>query len=102
MSEYYILDDNNNPIPSTDVAAWVWKEANRDRMRVGKTLVGNAEVSTVFMTLDHGWNGELEVFETMIFGGDRDGECYRYATWADAKAGHDRVVLELTGGEECK
>jgi hypothetical protein len=95
MSRFYILDDDNHPIESTDVASWVWKEANRERMRVGRTEVGLSEVSTVFLTMDHGWDGVREVFETMIFGGERDGECFRYSTWVDAKAGHDRIVTEL-------
>jgi hypothetical protein len=33
----------------------------------------------------------------MIFGGERDQECERYATWEEAKAGHARIVAEVQG-----
>jgi hypothetical protein len=56
----------------------------------------NVSVSTVFLSLDHGWNSDVPiVFETMIFGCERDEDCERYATWEDAKAGHARIVEEV-------
>jgi hypothetical protein len=33
----------------------------------------------------------------MIIGGKQDGECWRYATWEEAEAGHQRLVRELSG-----
>lgn len=92
---FYILDDNNNPVESNDWDSWEWKNANQERTRVGRDEVGEVLVSTIFMPMNHGWDGKLEVFETMVFGGERAGDCFRYATWDDAKAGHDRVVAEL-------
>ncbi|QQX80814.1 hypothetical protein JK628_02780 [Shewanella sp. KX20019] len=51
-------------------------------------------VSTVFLGLDHNWydNGKPIIFETMVFGGIRDGAMIRYRTWDDAKVGHDEMV----------
>lgn len=50
--------------------------------------------------------GEPEIFETMVFAGDYpdiDNDTERYATWADAEAGHaamvDRVRSHLIGPE---
>jgi len=46
-------------------------------------------VSTVFLTMDHAWDrGTPVLFETMIFGGEHDGDQDRYHTWDEAVAGH--------------
>lgn len=87
----YILEGKTpKPIDSSlDWAMW-YEKANR---HVNKTeLPGNIMVSTVFLGLDHGWNGELVLFETMIFGGDHDGYQERYATWEDAEKGHQMAI----------
>ena len=79
-------------------AAWM-ETANRV---VEQTVVGNGvKVSTVFLGLDHSISYEEEpiLFETMIFGGHRDGETYRYTTWEFAKFGHDKIIKEFT--ERC-
>lgn len=69
-------------------------------------LPGGGLISTVFLGLDHRFDGGWPpiLFETMVFGppiyGD-GGESYRregfaqerYATWAEAEAGH-AVLLE--------
>lgn len=59
-------------------------------MRVAVTKSGSITVSTVLLGIDHGIGGkEPIIFETMIFGGDNDGEQqWRYATLQEAKAGH--------------
>lgn len=52
------------------------------------------EVSTVFLSIDHNYtdHGPPIVFETLVFGGPMDDSMRRYATWAEAEAGHDEVV----------
>ena len=88
---YYVLD-GQTPVPCTDPLAWgEWfLEAER---HVALTQVAEGiEVSTVFLGLDHGF-GRSEaplLFETMTFGlAGEPGEVYwRYATWAEAEAGH--------------
>lgn len=63
---------------------------------VGKTDIGEIEVSTVFLMMDHNFmdEGPPLLFETMVFGGPEEGDGYteRYATWNEAKEGHDRIV----------
>lgn len=70
--------------------------------RVGDDLVDGQRVSTVFLQLDHNWSTEDHtpiLFETMIFDGPYDNEMWRYATYAEAKAGHDQIVNCLKEGK---
>lgn len=64
--------------------------------RVAKTTVGDWEVSTVWLGLDHSFmEGPPLIFETMIFGGEYDSECWRYSTEAQALEGHEAAVKLL-------
>lgn len=55
-------------------------------------------VSTVFLVVDHSLDPDRpQIFETMVFGGPLDGECWRYANEPAALAGHDQVVATLKG-----
>ena len=98
---YYRLggDDGHTPIPVTDWSAPdeadVWAIENR---RVALTTVSDISVSTVFLVLDHALvTGTIPLlFETMVFGIEDDHEYqWRYATWDEAEAGHDRIVAAL-------
>jgi hypothetical protein len=64
--------------------------------------VGDAEVSTVFLGLNHdfGWAGVPLLFETMIFGGQWDQYQWRYTLRSEAQAGHDAIVAALRVGAE--
>jgi len=91
----YILDDDGNPVPCSDLLTWAkWFEDDPARM-VAKTKVGDQEVSTVFLGLDHGWGTtHLPVlWETLVF--PECEECERYTSRADALAGHTRHVATL-------
>lgn len=67
---------------------------------VAQSEIGPYYVSTVWIGVDHGFtlSGPPIIFETMVFGhagGDGLGpdiECRRYATEAEARAGHDEIV----------
>ena len=88
----YILKDKI-PVVEPDLHKWCsWRE-QRDRGRIDKTMVGDVRISTVFPGIDHGYDGRVELFETMIFGGNHDQYCDRYATWTQSKKGHKRAVL---------
>lgn len=99
MPGFYLLDDNHEPYP-VELLDWArWFEKN-DR-HVGNTVLNGVQVSTVFLGLDHSWSVALEhvpvLFETMIFGGDLDGEMQRCCTWGEALEVHRamcRAVLE--------
>ncbi len=109
MSDKYILD-GHKAVVEDDLMVWgKWFE-DADRhvavthlpawplmVLVGKLFKTKrfdpAKVSTVFLGLDHSFgDGELQLFETMIFGGKQDEEMRRYATWEEAEAGHKEMV----------
>lgn len=71
------------------LAAWLQKP---DYRRVGWDEVGEVHVSTALLPFDHAGDGPPVIFETMIFGGDLDGECWRYCTEAEAVAGHANAL----------
>lgn len=91
---YYILKDKI-PVPCDDTLTWAKAFETTDRV-VANNQRNKIRVSTVFLGLDHGYNGNLLLFETMIFGGKHDQEQWRYATWAEAEIGH-RKALALIG-----
>jgi hypothetical protein len=64
---------------------------------VEQTDVGMAHVSTVWLGLNHQYwpDGPIRIFETMIFGGHRDQEQWRYATEEAAREGHADTVESL-------
>lgn len=71
---------------------------NTEARIVGKTIVGDAEVSTVFLAMDHGYEGPPLWFETMVFGGKFEDYQRRYTTWEEAEQGHKEVV-KMVGDE---
>lgn len=94
MADNYILK-GKIPIRMRNVIEWAEWFETADRI-VKKTKVGNVEVSTAFLSFDHQYgDGPPLLFETMIFGGERDEDMWRYTTWEEAEAGHGRVVAEL-------
>lgn len=53
-------------------------------------------ISTVFLGLDHQYgSGPPILWETMVFGGVLDGFQERYATKAEALAGHQEVCRQV-------
>lgn len=93
---YYKLLKDRRIVEEPNIVAWaMWfKSANRI---VKQTQVApNVEVSTVFLGLDHQFgDGPPLLFETMIFGGNRDGDQWRYSTYTQAAKGHKAVVSQF-------
>lgn len=108
----YILDDDGNPVPEPDLFKWAtWLEAayqNGERVVQQDELEDGHWVSTVFLALDYNHmrliqgeeGGPPILYETMVFNDygslDTDWACERYATRAEALAGHQHAVTELT------
>ena len=96
----YILN-GHDPIPCDDLATWTnWMEGP-DRLVRDTQLIDPARnrvrVCTAFLGVDVNFgDGELILFETVIFGGPCDWNLYRYCTWEEAQQGHVAVV------ERCK
>ncbi len=81
---------------ATDLMTWAeWME--KAERHVARDVIGESEVSTVFLGLDHNFSagGPPILFETMVFGGKMDGHMERYATWAEAERGHRKVVEQV-------
>jgi hypothetical protein len=105
VSRYWILD-GHDPVPVADVLTWgQWfQAADRHVARDADEGTGWC-VSTVFLGLDHSFTGKGHpiLFETMVFPPDNvpahlarfDHYMDRYATWAEAEAGHRAIVVAL-------
>lgn len=107
MRDNYILDDHHNIVPAADLRAWAEWYETADR-HVGWTQIKELIVSTVFLGVDHSWDGAKPLlFETMVFEPSDDpdlgldfvqgddfapsGHPWRYSTWAQAEAGHAQM-----------
>lgn len=102
MSGKHFILDGKQPVP-VDLLTWGrWFGANDNGRFVARTPVGDAEVSTVFIGLDHNFraDGPPLIFETMAFGGACDGATQRYSTWEQAEAGHAAMVERVKQAEE--
>lgn len=97
----YILDEQGNPVPETDLLVWAaWMEDVKHRHLLKTDLGPLGWVSTIFLGLDHDF---LSLFyekqphhpvlwETMVFGGPHDQEQRRYISQKEAFEGHAELV----------
>ena len=93
----YILDTDGHPQPEGDLLAWAQWMGTGDNQILKREQVGRVRVSTIFRGLSHGLDDtEPVLWETMVFGGKLDGLCERYASRADALAGHAAVVARVS------
>lgn len=94
---WYILDNNNNPVPKPALEAIEWLEDGSNRRTVKRDEIGDILVSTVFLGLDHAWEPSPPVlWETMIFGGEHDQYQERYTSYKDAVEGHKKALTLIT------
>jgi hypothetical protein len=92
---YYIVDDAGQVIPEADLYKWAdWFETT-DRC-LAHTEVGPAQISTVFLGIDHRLLGDGPpiLWETLIYwpNSDMHGDMQRYVTRDEALAGHALTV----------
>ena len=100
IMKMYILE-GKVPKEINDVEEWA-KWFTSDNRTVKKTegtismtgaQLGNITISTVFLGMDHGFNGEEPVlFETLVFGGPCDGDMDRCSTWEGAEKMHEKMI----------
>lgn len=94
MNGRYILKDKI-PVLVDDLIEWA-KAFEKMNRQVAKDAIGDVSVSTVFLALDHQFGkGKPILFETMVFGGELDGEQDRYHTWEEAEEGHKNMVKRV-------
>jgi len=99
---YYRLNEDHSvtPLPDGDegMLEWARRFENSNR-RVAEDQIGNKWVSTVFLGMDHGWEGgPLWIFETIVFEGDNEIDIWRYSTWDQAMEGHSAACAGATSG----
>jgi len=97
MSRYYTLKDGV-VTPCDDLIKWGrWLE-KANRIVECTHITSQIDVSTVFLGLDYRFSdvGQPIVFETLVFGGDFDGEMNRYTSLDAAKQGHAIMVAKVT------
>lgn len=99
---WYITDENKKPLAVNWDTYKAWHDAIPKEVRTGigytvkRDTVGSVCVSTVFLSSDHRYDeNEPVLWETMIFGGDRNEDFVRYTSEADAIAGHNKIIKEL-------
>jgi len=96
---HYILE-GTEPKEVSLIEAAEWMEANNEKRQIARDERGGVTVSTVFLCFDHNFGpGPPVLFETMVFGGEHDGEMERYTTYADALVGHDEMLVRVWGPE---
>lgn len=108
MSRYYTLTPEHDIVPTDDVHVWGRFIDDPKNVRVAETTVGDLWASTVFLGVDHSFRdgGPPVLFETMVFNHAPDKNpwdeqiCERYATWAEAEVGHERIVADLRAGRQ--
>lgn len=100
MGDYYILNADHSVRRPAGLREWADAFNAVGTRRVARDRIGDAEVSTVFLGIDHSFGqGPPLIFETMIFGGQHDQDQWRYSTWDEAVAGHQAAV-ELVRSDE--
>lgn len=100
-SRHWILD-GHTPV-ACDLITWAYwfVEAGISR-RVADDRIGSVRINTVFRGIDDRCGDEEPplLFETMIFGPERDQWLDRCSTWEEAEAMHKRAVAMVTGTTE--
>lgn len=94
----YILDERGEPVPEPDLFTWAaWIEERREQRIVRQEWVGEWQVSTVFLGLDHRWGeGPPILWETMVFQGPHNGTTTRCAGGREqAEAMHDDMMERM-------
>jgi len=81
------------PLDPRSLAMW----GDPDSRRVAFDTIGDVDVSTVFLGIDHGHGGIPLWFETMTFGPVGE-HCWRYTTWDEAERGHAAMVRQVREG----
>lgn len=80
-----------------------WMESSSDARVVSVTKIGDIQISTVFLGLDHNFGTRPPhvpiLFETLVFNGYTSGYQTRYATFEAAAQGHEWIVREVKADE---
>jgi hypothetical protein len=99
MAYFYYLDEHNNTVPCVNGNEFMIKFKESMRRVSLSSLPSNAELSTVFLGINHRFSSDPKappiVFESKVFGGPHDQEMRRYSTYQEAVEGHEAWLKEL-------
>lgn len=97
IGRVYILV-GHEPVACDDVLEWARWFQTADICIARTTLPwAKIAVSTIFLGLDHQHGeGPQLLFETMVFGGELDGQKDRYSTWEEAERGHQAMIAKVS------
>lgn len=77
---------------------WLEKAIRTEERRVNLTRIAGVEISTIFLGLNHGFGSEPPLlFESMIFGRNKNLYSRRYRDWEEAERGHLEIVNHMRG-----
>jgi hypothetical protein len=92
MTTYTLKD--KTPVACEDMMEWGRWFQTSDRQVKLDLFTPDVRVSTVFLGMDHSFNGDYPVlFETMIFGIEEDGYQTRCSTWDEAIFMHAEALI---------
>jgi hypothetical protein len=97
MTLYILVDGEPLQVELEEWSAWMDEASVNDEpdrqptRRIASWRSGDLWVSTVFLGIASDWREPL-LFETMVFDGEEAIAQHRYATKAEAMAGHAEIV----------
>jgi hypothetical protein len=98
MTDFYILDQNKKAIEA-NIIEYAQFNSDANNWRVKKDIVGDTVISTVFLGVNHSYDGGRPLlFETMVFGGVHDEYMDRCSTWDEAIIQHSKVLNMVKDG----
>ncbi len=109
MSDYYLIDDEGR---TSRFSCYVndrfdarlhsvWAECQRKRKWVAHDDIGDVNVSTIFLGIDHrAGPGPPAMFATKICGGPNDGHNELHPTVDEARAGHKAACEMVRNGSK--
>jgi len=100
LAEYYKLDYATLRTTPCDMDEWAkaFKDKRRHLWHTTNEKTG-VYVSTVFLGMNHQYTpgGPPDIFETMVFNGAHDSDCWRCATHSEAQFRHEITCKEVFG-----
>jgi hypothetical protein len=102
MHLFRLAEDGSTPIPERDFVAFAEWFEDADRLVARTEVRPGVVVSTIYLGIAVTFTPDRAplLWETLTFlDGDPRGPCGRYASRADAIAGHTRIVARVNGGE---
>ena len=96
--KFHILDENKNVVPVESLTKFLeWANGHPKLYLVAEDEACGSRVETIFLGVDRrdDFSETSLFFETAIFGGKLNGLWRRYATWAEAEAGHAEALAKV-------